>query len=339
MSSTFPFEEELFGVLSDDDLYLDCLLVRPPGLADERVESLQVWVPRYPLTKSSVVTCARQEAKPYGEPGRTAHLVFDLRATGESEGTPGDKRFDIDLNSVRAWAQERFGEKIRLAFLGEPDGRGQAALLPIRPGVVVEYYRYPGSRTAGAIHPPVLYLSTYGHFNRGDDAMCQALAEAGYDVYGLDPLRYLLHASYAGGRITPTELRQDLIALCQSLPDRPVIIGQPVAAGLALLWTAGVEAVRGVIAIGKAQVSFAPPHIFQNDNAHTYFLSRHVHRIAPRPVAFVMVEGDPLGGEANEIAAFFSSAGQPRTAERSREVTPALLKKLLGWVEQESPKE
>src|SRR5690606_28118983 len=197
------YVEETFGILTDDDVYLDCVLVRPRGTTDANIKALRAWIPRYPLTKSSVITCARQEVLGAGIGSPVAHLVFDLRGTGQSEGQRDDHNFEMDLEGVRLWAAERFGD-VNFGFLGTPTGSEQVQQVPIRPGVVMETYHYrpaPGSPPRGS----VIYLSTYGNFSRADDARAVALAEAGHEVFGIEPLRYLLHASVQG-RITPVDL-------------------------------------------------------------------------------------------------------------------------------------
>jgi hypothetical protein len=323
--------EELFGILTDDDLYLDCLMMKPARLTDARLTTLRVWVPRYPLNKASTVACARQEVKVDSEESTTAHLVFDLRGTGESDGSPRDKKFHIDLQSIRAWAQERFGE-VKVIFMGLPNGHGTAMLLPIRPAVIVESYHFAAAGS-GPTRSPILYLSTYGHFGQKDDALCLALAQTGRPVYGIDPLRYLLHAS-AVERLEPDDLAQDLATLCYSLPGPPLVIGQPVSAGLALLWASQVSTVRGVIAIGRAQPAFTPTHIFDQSKSHRFFLGRLVYRIAPRPVALVMHEGHPLGGDAGEMAALYEACGQPKRVEKTRQIDVDFLSSIMDWIEQ-----
>lgn len=324
------YSEELFGILTDDDLYLDCVMIRPERLADEGLATLRVWVPRYPLTKASTIACARQEVKIDSKDSTTAHLVFDLRGTGESDGSPRDKQFHIDLKSIRAWAEERFGQ-VKVIFMGLPDGHGTAMLLPIRPAVIVESYHFavPGS---SPIHPPVLYLSTYGHFGQKDDALCLALAQTGRSVYGIDPLRYLLHAS-AIELLSPDDLKQDLETLCQSLSGPPLIVGQPVSAGLALLWATQVQTISGVIAIGRAQPAFTPAHIFDQSKSHRFFLGRLVHRIAPRPTALIVLDGHPLGGDPSEIAALYEASGQPKRVEKTSQIDVNFLSPILDWVE------
>jgi hypothetical protein len=185
MPDTTLYTEESFGILTDDDVYLDCVLVKSPELQDEALQMLRVWVPKYPLTKASLITCARQEIIGYGRAARVAHLVFDLRGTGESEGRPGDRAFHLDLQGIRAWALERFGA-INFGFLGLPLDRGQVQPIPVRPGVVFEasIYRPPvanggaAALNAGQECPPIVYLATYGNFGRSDDALCVALARA-----------------------------------------------------------------------------------------------------------------------------------------------------------------
>jgi hypothetical protein len=319
--------EESFGILTDDDLALDCVLVRPAQASDDDLQAIRVWVPRYPLTKASVITCARQEVDALGAEGRIAHLVFDLRSTGESEGLAGDLNFAADLRAVRLWARERFPE-ISLGFLGRPHGVEQVDVRPIRPGVVMELYHFKSQRGA----PPLIYLSTYGLFSRDDENTCLALVRAGYDVLAMDPLRYLLHAS-AQGRLTVLDLWQDLRLLCEQLPQSPLLLGQPISAGLALFWTSGVDDVRGVLALGQAQRAFRPGHIFANSNPHTYFLGRYVHKIAPRPVALVRQTSHPLGGNRDELSALHQVSGAPRRYIEVEQATDDLLLELLSWLE------
>jgi hypothetical protein len=325
-----PYVEEAFGILTDDDIYLDCVLVKPARASDGDLRALRAWIPRYPLTKTSVITCARQEVSGAGPDGNVAHLVFDLRGTGQSEGQRDDFNFDLDLEGIRLWAKERFGD-ISFGFLGTPAGSEQVQQVPIRPGVVMETYRYrplPGTTPGG----PVVYLATYGNFSRADDARAIALAEAGYEVYGIEPLRYLLHAS-VHGRISPNELWHDFQTYCRQLPGDPLLIGMPVSAGLAILWTAGVEAIRGVIAIGHAQAAFKPYHIFNTKSPHTFFLSRYVHKIAPRPLSLVQVENHMLGGDHDELAALFQTSIGPRDLRTTPAITPDFLLERLRWLE------
>lgn len=324
------YVDEDFGILTDDQLYLDCLLVKPPSIPDAEIRGIRAWVPRYPLAKSSVITCARQEVRAAGRDSKVAHLVFDLRGTGYSDGDPQDLNFDKDLQAVRLWAIERFG-KVGLSFLGQPRGNGKTQLIPIRPGVAIEAYRYDPPEPTDK--PPVIYLATYGQFTQVDDMRCVALSQAGYTVYGVDPLRYLLHASVVK-RLEALDLWQDFDVLCNSLQGKPLLIGMPVSAGLTLLWASGTEQIGGIIAIGRTQLAFRPSHIFKNDNPHVYFLGRYVHKIAPRPVAYVIQEGHKLGGDVNEISALYqTSGGAHRDLQRVKEISPQFLLDRLDWLQ------
>ncbi|MFZ0546825.1 MAG: hypothetical protein WAM60_15370 [Candidatus Promineifilaceae bacterium] len=331
------YEEEAFGVLSSDDIYLDCILVKPKGLEDDQLEVLYVWVPRYPLTKTTLINCARQDIQAEWRQGKAAHLVFDLRGTGDSDGSIGDRNFNRDIQGIQIWADERFGE-ITIALLGQPDGHGNAAILPIRSGVILEYYHYAveteDNEENPPSHPPLLYISTPGNFGLVDDELCHRLALAGFEVYGMDPLRYLLHASHIN-RLKAADQWADLLVFCEIMPEPPIIIGQPLGAGLALLWACGLNGIQGVISIGKAQDVFDPWHIFENDNPHNYFINRHLYRLESRPVVYVMIEGNDLGGEAREIAALYATTGHPRLAEKTKEVSPRFLLKMLAWIENE----
>lgn len=337
MNPDFPYEEEAFGVLSSDEIYLDCIMVKPKGMADEDLESLHIWIPRYPLTKATVINCARQDIQAEWRQGKTAHLVFDLRGTGDSDGDRTDKNYDRDIKGLEIWAAERFGD-IDVNFLGLPDGHGQAAIAPIRPGVIIEYYHFPpqsqGDSNPAAQKPPLLYLSTPGNFSLIDDELCLRLARAGYNVYGMDPLRYLLHAS-TNQPLSPAAQWADMDIFCSSLPTPPILIGQPLSAGLAMFWTCGVERFLGVIAIGAAQSVFEPWHIFDNGNPHNYFINRYLYRMAGRPIVLVMLEGHELGSDARELAAYFASLGHPRLAEKTNEISPRFLLKMLTWIEKE----
>jgi hypothetical protein len=204
-------EEEAFGILSSDNIYLDCILVKPKVLEDSDIEALYIWVPKYPLTKTTLIICARHEINAEWREGKAAHLVFDLRGTGDSDGTLGDRNFQSDLKGIEIWAGERFGN-VDLVILGRPEGQGKAHIFPVRPGVIIEYYHYPAAAGSAEKNDkpstspiPLLYLATPGNFSVIDDAVCQRLAQAGYDVYGLDPLRYLLHAS-SRKRLTPADI-------------------------------------------------------------------------------------------------------------------------------------
>lgn len=330
MTSTLPFTEEPFGILTDDNLYLDCVLVKPTGLADDALKALRVWVPKYPLTKSSVITCARQEVRSHGAKRKVAHLVFDLRGSGDSEGAQGDHDFQQDLHAVAEWAKERFG-RINFGFLGTPESKnGRVNLWPLRAGSVMESYHYPA--TGSLLPPTVLYLATYGSFSSTDEAICTRLAEQGYHVYGMDPLRYLLHAS-ASHRLRPDDLAADLQILIQMLPSKPIIIGQPLAAGLGMMWASSVNKVAGVIAIGRAQAGMSPSHIFHNNNPYTYLLHRYVAEISPRPLALVQLQGNPLGGDENEMATLMQSSKMPHRLEQVSSLSMELILELLTWVQ------
>lgn len=330
--SNQPYIEESFGILTDDELYLDCILVKPANASDSDLRVIRAWVPKYPLTKASVITCARQEVQSYGPNGTIAHLVFDLRGTGDSEGVLGNMDFDMDLHAVQEWAKERFG-RINFGFLGFPESDyGRVNMWPLRVGAVMESYYYHAAGD-NLVAPSILYLGSYGNFSRRDDILCTKLADQGYEVYGLDPLRYLLHASVTH-RLTPDDLHRDLHSLVQMLPNKPIIIGRPLAAGLALLWATNVVNNRGVIAIGLAQSGFHPGHIFQNNNPYNFMLSRLVGQISPRPVAFAQHLSHKLGGDTNELEKLFQNSKEPRLLEKTDKLTSKFLIGLVRWIEE-----
>jgi len=203
LTNRISYKEEEFGIESNDGLYLDCVLIRPRKTADDQIKTLRVWVPKAPLTKTSTITCARQEVISYGASGTIAHLVFDLRGTGYSDGAADDEQYDIDLASVKAWATERFPQA-DFGFLGTPHLlHGTVNMVPLRAGVIMENYHFPAS-----VHdaPAVLYMSTFSTFDKLDEARCAALAKAGYEVYGFSSLlgRLLRFESRSFDRLLPS---------------------------------------------------------------------------------------------------------------------------------------
>jgi hypothetical protein len=332
MATKDIYIEEAFGILTDDELYLDCILVRPANTPDEDLRVLRVWVPKFPLTKSSVITCARQEVQSYGPDGMIAHLVFDLRGTGDSEGRLGNDDFEQDLHAIREWAKERFG-KINFGFLGFPESEyGRVNMWPLRTGLVMESYYYHAAGD-NLTPPAILYLGSYGNFSRRDDILCTKLADQGYEVFGLDPLRYLLHASISN-RLTPDDLHQDFKSLVQMLPSKPIIIGRPLAAGLAILWATNVKNNRGAIAIGMAQSGFRPAHIFQNNNPYNFMLSRLVGQVSPRPLALAQHTSHQLGGKDAELDKLFQNSKAPRLLEKTEKLSSKFLIGLVRWIEE-----
>lgn len=330
--AALPYIEETFGILTDDQLYLDCVLLRPVNTPEEQLHGLRVWVPKYPLTKESVLTCARQQVKANGANGRAAHLVFDLRGTGYSDGLAGDFNFNRDLRAIRDWGKERFGPQINIGFLGRPTTtNGRVYIWPLPGNSQIESYYYPPN-TRKLSQPCLLYLATYGHFTEQDDALCHAFSQMGFAVYGLDPLRYLLHAS-SEAPLLPEDLENDMGQLIQMLPSKPIVIAQPLAAGLGIMWAAKVKAVQGLVSIGSAQRGLKAKHIFRTHNPHTYLLARHVRRIAPRPLVLVQHEGSQLGGADDEMGILMQSSLSPHRLERTRKITVRFLDPLIQWIQ------
>jgi pimeloyl-ACP methyl ester carboxylesterase len=258
-------------------------------------------------------------------------MVFDLRGTGYSDGEPDDTNFQADLYAIASWAKERFG-RINFGFLGTPSSEyGTVNFWPLSDGTMAETYHY---RPPGNIVDPrsILYLSTYGNFSTSDDAICASLADAGYSVFGLDPLRYLLHAS-AKHLLTPENLWDDIRLLSQMLPSAPIIVGQPLASGLAIMWAAGSAEVRGVIAIGRAQIGMRPSHIFQNKNPYNYLLHRYTPRITPRPIVYIMNKAHAMGGDEDEMATLYQNSKDPRRIIQTDKLSVSQLHEAIVWVE------
>ncbi len=321
------YTEEQFGVLTDDGLYLDCVLVRPPDLRDEDLTGLRVWVPKLPLTKVSVLACARKEVLGAGANSRIGHLAFDLRGTGESDFR--DAHYDHDLKAIRLWAEERFGQ-VEVRYYGTPTlSRGRVFQLPLRPNVLLEHYLIDaaGEPTRRCL----LYLATYGNFNLPDEAICWELAQAGFHVVAVDPWRYLLHASL-GERLTPGVLLDDFRLFMETFPGPPIVISQPTAGGLGLLWAAGTPEVRGAIVIGRAQVGLRAPHIFDNGNPHTFFTGRFAARLSPRPLALVL-DGRARREDADELAALYQASLPPHRLEKVKRVDAEFLGQLVAWID------
>ncbi len=324
--------EEHFGILTDDQLYLDCMLIRAEGTADRDLRVIHVWVPKFPLTKSSTIVCARQEMAARGQVYREAHLVFDLRGSGESDGSADDTDYEVDLRSIKAWAEERFGAAVKLSFHGTPTSRfGRINLLPLRSGVVMESYYFPPHNAVA--DRPVLYLSAFGNFDHTDDIRCAALARSGFEVFGLDPLRYLLHAS-SHGPLTPDDLARDFETVADIVGRSPRLIGLPLGAGLALLWASLHPTAAGVIAIGQAQNAFQAAHLFSVEQKAHFDLAARIDAIAPRPLVLVWPENHPLAGTPKEQVTLFQRAGEPKRIEKAAEISPQFLENLLGWIAQ-----
>jgi hypothetical protein len=239
--------------------------------------------------------------------------------------------FDLDIHAVQEWAKERF-DRINFGFLGFPESEyGRVHMWPLRVGAVMESYYYHAA-SDNLTPPTILYLGSYGNFSRRDDILCTKLADQGYEVFGLDPLRYLLHASVTH-RLAPDDLHKDFHSLVQMLPNKPIIIGRPLAAGLALLWATNIADNRGVIAIGLAQSGFHPGHIFQNQNPYNFMLSRLVGQISPRPTVLVQHTGHKLGGDENELGKLFQNSKSPRLLEKAEKLSSSFLIGLIHWIE------
>ncbi len=193
-----------------------------------------------------------------------------------------------------------------------------------------ELYVYP----AKGIPSPrtVVYLATYGNFSAADEAICLGLSQAGYSVHAMDPLRYLLHASHRS-RVTKELLWEDFIALCRTMMGPPIVVAQPISAGMGLIWAAGVEMVQGIIAIGRAQAAFIPSHIFENDNPHAFFVSRYVKQISPRPLVLV-VDGRSRKEDLEELSTLYQMSQQPHRLEKIQSVGVERLTSLLQWIEE-----
>ena len=274
--------EETFGILTDDGLALEATLVRSANLFDRDVRVVQAWVPKYPLTRSSVLQAARYDSLASGLASSTANIAFDLRGSGESDGVPSREGFDIDLRSVHAWAQERFGPNVVFRQMGFPElgGANRLITLPLRPGVVAELYRYnpPGRNKAN-----IIFFSRYTHFSHRDDALCRAIADDGFTVYGSDLMRYLLLAA----PLTVEALYKDANTLAAQTQQPLFFIGRAFSAGPTLLMATGTPAINGVIVTGPAQEGLTLPHIFSQENPARFLLSRYIKALEPRPSVFL----------------------------------------------------
>ena len=116
------------------------------------------------------------------------------------------------------------------------------------------------------------------------------------------------------------------------LPSNPILLAQPLATGLALLWSSRVPNIRGVIGIGRAQAGLSPKHIFQNSNPYTFLVDRYVADIAPRPLALIMHTKSSLGGDEDEMNGLFHTSKPPHRFERTSKLSLNLLLELLNWV-------
>ena len=158
------------------------------------------------------------------------------------------------------------------------------------------------------------------------------MSQAGYSVYGLDPLRYLLQASI-NEPLSPEMLIEDFNILMHMLPNEPYVIGNPLASGLAIFWAANVSKIKGVLAIGRAQAGLQPKHIFNNANPYTFMISRKVSDIAPRPLSIVRLEKHPMGGKDETLSALYKSSKEPHRYETAVSITPELLIEQVKWLQ------
>jgi hypothetical protein len=104
------------------------------------------------------------------------------------------------------------------------------------------------------------------------------------------------------------------------------------AAGLALTWAIHVQAISGVIAIGRAQASLSPRHIFDNDNPLTYQLGRHIPNIAPRPIALVTPGPAKDSAADKELSTLHQCSLAPHRLDQAEVVTPEFILGLLSWI-------
>ncbi len=320
-------KEEFFGILTDDGLALEATLVRPAGMPDRNVQVVQVWLPKYPLTRGSVLTLARRDTIATGERSRMVNLTFDLRGTGESDGIPSPEGFEIDLRSAHEWAKERFGHDVVFRPLGFADlgGANRLVTIPLRPGVLLELYCY---NSVGASKGNVLYFSQYTSFNRGDDALCREVADAGYTVYGGDLVRYLLLA----GPATPEDLWADGRALALQMDQPLYLVARAFAAGPAMVMAAGVPAITGIIVTGVAQEGLQPAHLFAQDNPAHFMLSRHIKKVGPRPIIFLWNRAEAGQFLSVSLKGIFELAEQPRLWGVVVHVDSSILLNALNWL-------
>lgn len=319
--------EEHFGILTDDNLALEASLVRPMGLDDRDVSTVQLWVPKYPLTRSSLLTAARYETVAIGHRNQTVNLTLDLRGSGESDGIPSDEGFEIDLRSAHEWAKERFGPEVTFRVLGFPDlGQADRLLaLPLRPGVLAEFYRY---ETDEVSRGRVLYLSQYRHFSREDDALCRSLADADFTVFGGDLMRYLLPAA----PLTLDSMWKDGNAMVTQIGRPLYIIARSPAAGPALALATGVDGIGGVVVTGPAQAGLDLPHLFTAARPGELDLIQLVDKARPRPVVFLWNRAEAGDASPQQLRQVYERTKKPTLWGVIRELESSILLNALGWL-------
>jgi hypothetical protein len=320
--------EETFGILTDDNLALEATLVRPADLKDDTVRTVQVWVPKYPLTRSSLLPAARASTMAAGADQGVVNLTYDPRGAGESDGVPSQQGFEIDVSSIGEWARERFGAQIELVVFGFADmGRAnQLITMPLREGVFLEMYRYsPNGNGRGT----VLYFSRYTHFGRDDDGLCRAMADEGYMVYGGDLMRYLL---LAGPEVALTTFLEDLGVMIR-YAERPLfVVARAFAAGPALVLAAANKAIDGVVVAGPAQEGLTLAHLFSRERPSQLVLLRHTRDYAPRPGVFLWDTAAAPRLDAQGLRAIHDAMEGPRLWGTVPRVDAALLTNALRWL-------
>ncbi|MBN1317700.1 MAG: hypothetical protein JXA42_19610 [Anaerolineales bacterium] len=328
MDDRSEITEEYFGILTDDGLALDATLLGQAGISDKEVKTIKVWVPKYPLTRSSVITAARRALNIWDKRGIVS-LVYDHRGTGESEGLPDVDGLKIDLNSILEWAKERFGSSIKVEYLGFPEMGAAAGLLtlPIRPGVIAEFYRYdpPGKRKG-----VVLYFSQYFMFDRDDDKLAMELATGGFTVYGGDLMRYLLLAA----PLDPDVMAKDTSTMIEPLGKPLYIIARAMAAGPALMMATLVPKVDGVIVTGPAQEGFSSGYIFNRYNPANFLISRAIKNLAPRPAVFLWNRSEAGEHSPDDLKNIHDQMEKPRLWGIIPKVSGSVMLNALNWLVQ-----
>lgn len=154
--------------------------------------------------------------------------------------------------------------------------------------------------------------------------VAQAMADWGYEVYGLDTRRYL--ESFTGWTaLTADDVARDLVELGRRVgatPQHPItLVGWSEGAGLAVLGASGPDrgALAGVLVFGLARRTVLGWRLRDDltwitgrqPREPTADVTPYVSRLAPLPFVMLQASGDrsvPLA-EAREV---FSAARDPR---------------------------
>lgn len=188
-----------------------------------------------------------------------------------------------------------------------------------------DVYFYPAQ--GGATNAPkVLFLCGDGGWEGLSLSIAGEMANAGYDVYGLDTKRYLESFTTDSGALKNSDVQQDLAQVATWMEtrwrERVTLVGQSEGGGLAVLAAASPDnrdVFTGVITLGlssTAELGWSPSddvtYITHADpNEPLISLTDYLPGIAPLPICMIQSSIDQFITK-EEADALFAAARQPK---------------------------